>query len=155
MKTRSPKSIPKPLLPRVRRRNNYDRVTALAKHNGENQETLGYSFDTKKFGNSFCLKRAGKDSHFVQKDFHVTCFLPMYSLGSPGGLQVLFEALNSSSPFPRTRGVGPAGSAVCLCLSLSHSSGLLQVDTRLGADRTVSGAAEAGSTGTQEMPPEG
>lgn len=60
----------KPLPPRVRR-STYNRVTALAKHIGKNQETGGYSFDTKKSGDSFCLKRVGKDSHFVQKDFPV------------------------------------------------------------------------------------
>lgn len=66
------KSIPKTTSPpRVRRRNTYDRVTALSKHIGKNQETLGYSFDTKRFGNSFCLQRVSKDSHFVQKDFPV------------------------------------------------------------------------------------
>lgn len=53
----------------------------------KNQETLGYSFDTKKFGNSICLKRVSKDSHFVQKDFPViyVFFLPKYSLSSHGG----------------------------------------------------------------------
>lgn len=64
-------------------------------HWEKNQETLGYSFDTKKSGNSFCLKRLSKDSHFVQKDFPVMCvcfFLPRHSL-SPrrGKLQVLFK----------------------------------------------------------------
>lgn len=53
-------------LRRGRRRNTYDRVTALAKHIGKNQETLGYNFDTKKFG-KFLFKKSS-DSHFVRKD---------------------------------------------------------------------------------------
>lgn len=102
------KSIPKTTSPpRVRRRNTYDRVTALSKHIGKNQETLGYSFDTKRFGNSFCLQRVSKDSHFVQKDFPVMYvflffFLSKYFLSSHGANSRFFEntPLHGSSHCP-------------------------------------------------------
>lgn len=55
--TRSPKSTPKNHFSLKRgRRSTYNRVTALAKHIGKNQETLGYNFDTKSL-ESFCLER--------------------------------------------------------------------------------------------------
>lgn len=43
-----PKLVPKTTFPpRVGRRNTYIRVTALTKHIGKNQETLGYSLTLK------------------------------------------------------------------------------------------------------------
>lgn len=51
---------------------------------GGNQETLGYSFDTKKSGNSFCLKRVKTAILFRRISLYVF-FLPKYSLSSQGG----------------------------------------------------------------------
>lgn len=83
-KTTPPKSIPKTTSPpRVRRRNTYNRVTALAKHVGKTQETLGYSFDTKKFG-KFLLKKSKTAILFRRIPLDVF-FLPKCSLSSRGG----------------------------------------------------------------------
>lgn len=74
-KSAPPKSIPKTTFPP--RESGGEIPTRGSQHSPntleKNQETLGYSFDTKKSGHSFCLKRVSKDSHFVQKDFPVVC----------------------------------------------------------------------------------
>lgn len=73
----APPHTPKkpPLPPKTEEEKKYNRVTALAKHMGGGgragwyQETLGYGFDTKKFGNSFCFKKSNERQPFCSEGY--------------------------------------------------------------------------------------